>query len=111
MRNLHLLTEKAAKIQMVNESKIQRKISSLKKTMIKEQNLKLEAFHRADDLQTTVYGLEDDLKALVTSRPSSSLVKIKRFNPLFQRSTTSLNQESNNNNNQLLSNSRPKSVD
>jgi hypothetical protein len=77
LRNLHLITEKAAKIQMVNENKIAREITSLKKTMLKEQNLKLDAFQRVDDLQTNVYSLEDDIKVLVNTRPSSSMSRSK----------------------------------
>jgi hypothetical protein len=77
LRNLHLITEKAAKIQMVNENKISREISSLKKTMFKEQNLKLEAFQRVDELQTNVYSLEDDIKVLISSRPPSAVGKCK----------------------------------
>jgi hypothetical protein len=77
LRNLHLITEKAAKIQMVNENKIAREISSLKKTMIREQNLKLDAFQRVDELQTNVYSLEDDIKVLISSRPPSAANKCK----------------------------------
>ena len=83
LRNLHLITEKAAKIQMVNESKIQREIVHLKKTMAKEQNFKLEAFQRVDELQTNFYSLEDDMKNLLGSRPPSSLGKCKRLILVF----------------------------
>lgn len=56
---------------MMNENKIQREITMLKKTMIKEQNLKLDAFQRVDELQTNVYNLEDDVKILM-SRPQTT---------------------------------------
>ena len=127
LRNLHLLTEKAAKIQILNENKIQREISKLKKTMLKEQHLKLDAFQRVDELQTTVYNLEDDLKvALCTksSRPMSSFAKTHQNTarlddkstpyPIvtLQRSATSFNFSSSSHAAaaQSLINSRPKSV-
>jgi DNA repair exonuclease SbcCD ATPase subunit len=84
LRNLHILTERSSKMQSLNDFKIKRELTNLKKNLAQERNLKLEAFQRVDNLQCQVYDLEDELTNTVTapasraaSRPQTSIVKMR----------------------------------
>ena len=46
--------EKDRRLQVLRQDKIKKEVSTIKKQLNHERNLKLEAFHRVDDLQTVV---------------------------------------------------------
>jgi hypothetical protein len=76
LRNIHVLTEKAAKMTMVNDSRIHRELTSLRKGLMQERSLKLDAFQKVDELQSQVY----DLEALENSpipRPHTTMLNYK----------------------------------
>ena len=80
LRNLHITTEKSSRMQSLNDIKIQRELTNLKKNLLQERNLKLEAFQRVDNLQSHVYDLEDELTNIVqvpASRPQTSASNIR----------------------------------
>jgi len=78
LRNLHMMTEKTSKIQSINGSKIQREVSNLKKNLLQERNLKLDAFQKVDELQSHLYDLEDEITNISQVRPQSTKSKSKR---------------------------------
>ena len=74
MRQLHLVTEKSSKMQSINDNRIQRELTNLKKNLSHERNLKLDAFQRVDQLQSHLFDLEDEVNAIVqTNRPQTSI--------------------------------------
>ena len=75
LRNLHMINEKTSKIQSINGSKIQREVSNLKKNLLQERNLKLDAFQKVDELQSHLYDLEDEITSISQVRPQSTKVK------------------------------------
>lgn len=58
LRNLHTLTEKAAKLSILNDNRTQKEIANLRKSLIQERNFKLDAYQRVDELQSQVYDFE-----------------------------------------------------
>ena len=74
-------------MQSLNDFKIKRELTNLKKSLSQERNLKLDAFQRVDNLQTQVYDLEDELSNVVqvASRPQTgmSASKIKSKSLFF----------------------------
>ncbi len=72
LRSLHITTEKSTKIQAMNDSKLQKEMTTLKKQLSQERNLKLDAFQKVDDLQTQVFDLEDEITNIVHIRPQTS---------------------------------------
>lgn len=70
-----MLTEKANKLNQLNDMRIQKEISNLRKSLSSERNLKLEAFQRVDELQSQVY----DLEAIenMTARSNTTLSTFK----------------------------------
>ncbi len=88
MRQLHLVTEKSSKMQSINDNRIQRELTNLKKNLTHERNLKLDAFQRVDQLQSHLFDLEDEVNAIVqTNRPHTSItdkvIKSNLFRILF----------------------------
>ena len=75
LRNLHMINEKTSKIQSINGSKIQREVSNLKKNLLQERNLKLDAFQKVDELQSHLFDLEDEITSISQVRPQSTKVK------------------------------------
>lgn len=75
LRNLHMITEKTSKIQSINGNKIQREVSNLKKNLLQERNLKLDAFQKVDELQSHLYDLEDEITNISQVRPQSTKTK------------------------------------
>ena len=75
LRNLHMINEKTSKIQSINGSKIQREVGNLKKNLLQERNLKLDAFQKVDELQSHLYDLEDEITSISQVRPQSTKVK------------------------------------
>jgi hypothetical protein len=70
------------RIQSSNETKVQKEMHTLKKQLLQERNLKLDAFQKVDELTTHVYDLEDELTNIVqlpqrpqTSKPDQSRSK------------------------------------
>lgn len=80
LRNLHMVTEKSTKMQSIYGSKIQKEISQLRRNLLQERNLKLDAFQKVDELQSHVYDLEDNMFNTTSSRPQTSISKASRFN-------------------------------
>ena len=78
LRNLHMITEKTSKIQSINGNKIQREVSNLKKNLLQERNLKLDAFQKVDELQSHLYDLEDEITNISQVRPQSTKTKSNR---------------------------------
>jgi hypothetical protein len=70
-----MINEKTSKIQSINGSKIQREVSNLKKNLLQERNLKLDAFQKVDELQSHLYDLEDEITSISQVRPQSTKVK------------------------------------
>ncbi len=56
----------------MNDKKIAKELVSLKKTLMQERNLKLDAFQKVDELQSHLYDLEDEIISLPT-RPQTSI--------------------------------------
>lgn len=74
LRQLHLVTEKSTKMQSINDMKIQREVTSLKRSLVHERNLKLDAFQKVDQLQTHLFDLEDEMNTLThTVRPQTGI--------------------------------------
>lgn len=74
LRNLHVYTEKTVKIQTLNDMKMNRELTNLKKNLMHERNLKLDAFQKVDDLQSQVFDLEDELTNIVSAtRPQTGV--------------------------------------
>ena len=71
------MTEKTSKMQTINGGKIQREVSNLKKNLLQERNLKLDAFQKVDELQSHLYDLEDEITNISQVRPQSSFAKSK----------------------------------
>ena len=61
MRNLYINTEKNSKLSAIQDTKIQKEMLTIKRQLSVERNLKLDAFHKLDELQTQVFDLEDEL--------------------------------------------------
>ncbi|CAF1113559.1 unnamed protein product, partial [Brachionus calyciflorus] len=72
LRNLHMVTEKSTKMQTINGSRIQKELTQLKRSLIQERNLKLDAFQKVDELQSHVYDLEDNLLNVANTRPQTT---------------------------------------
>ena len=72
LRNLYITTEKNTKMNSIQDAKIQREIVTIKKQLSQERSLKLDAFHKVDDLQTQVFDLEDEITNIVQIRPQTS---------------------------------------
>ena len=78
LRNLHVLNEKSTRMHMINDSKIQKEILALRKSLYNERNLKLDAFQRVDDLQSQLYDIEDEISHVIThTRPQTSVGNTK----------------------------------
>lgn len=58
LQNLQDLADKAAKLSIQESTKTQRELSNLRKSLVQERHLKLDAFHLVDDLQGQIYDLE-----------------------------------------------------
>lgn len=58
LQNLQELADKAAKLSIQESTKTQRELSNLRKSLVQERHLKLDAFHLVDDLQGQIYDLE-----------------------------------------------------
>ena len=74
LRNLHIITDKSSKLHSFNDTKIHREITNLKKNLMQERSLKLDAFHKVDELQSHLYDLEDEYN-YVAERPMTSMEK------------------------------------
>lgn len=61
---------------MVNDSRIHREITSLRKGLMQERSLKLDAFQKVDELQSQVYDLEA-LENSSISRPHTTMSNYK----------------------------------
>lgn len=72
LRNLHITTEKSNRMQNVLDSKLQKEMTTLKRQLAQERNLKLDAFQKVDDLTTQLYDLEDEITNIVQIRPQTS---------------------------------------
>ena len=57
----------------LNENKIQREVSNLKKNLLQERSLKLGAFQKVDELQSHLYDLEDEITTNIPARPQTSI--------------------------------------
>ena len=70
LRSLYMLNDKVNRAQTQNEQRIQREILGLKKSLVQERSLKLNAFQKLDELKTHVYDMEDEVAqaAAVASR-------------------------------------------
>ena len=72
------MSEKTSKMQSINGNKIQKEVSNLKKNLLQERNLKLDAFQKVDELQSHLYDLEDEITTNKSqTRPSSSFNRYK----------------------------------
>ncbi|RMZ93268.1 coiled-coil domain-containing protein, partial [Brachionus plicatilis] len=80
LRNLHMVTEKSNKLQSIYGNKIQKEITQLKRNLLQERNLKLDAFQKVDELQSHVYELEDNGFTGTNSRPHTSNSRAGHFN-------------------------------
>lgn len=80
LRNLHMVTEKSTKFQSIYGTKIQKEISQLRRSLLQERNLKLDAFQKVDELQSHVYDLEDNMVNATSSRPQTTISKASRLN-------------------------------
>lgn len=70
-----MITEKSSKMQSINDNKIQREVTNLKRNLLHERNLKLDAFQKVDQLQTHLFDLEDEMTNIAqTIRPQTSVV-------------------------------------
>lgn len=58
LQNLQELADNAAKLSIQESTKTQRELSNLRKSLVQERHLKLDAFHLVDDLQGQIYDLE-----------------------------------------------------
>ena len=95
LRQLHLVTEKTTKMQSINDMKIQREVTNLKRSLVHERNLKLDAFQKVDQLQTHVFDLEDEMtNKAQNSRPQTSTAEKGIKNALRSNLTSSLNLQS-----------------
>lgn len=72
-----MITEKSSKMQSINGTKIQKEVMQLKKNLLQERNLKLDAFQKVDELQSHVYDLEDELVNIVQARPQTAISNYK----------------------------------
>ena len=72
LRNLYINTEKNSKLSAIQDTKIQKEMLAIKRQLSVERNLKLDAFHKLDELQTQVFDLEDELTNIVQIRPQTS---------------------------------------
>lgn len=76
LRNLHMVTEKTQKMQIVHSHKVSKEVNNLKKSLLQERNLKLDAFQKVDELQSHVYDLEDEITNIVHVRPHTSFSNV-----------------------------------
>lgn len=88
LRNLYVINEKASRMHMINDNKAQKELLALRKSLLMERNLKLDAFQRVDDLQSQLYDLEDEITTQVVTqtRPQTSVANTKQsilFVPIF----------------------------
>lgn len=79
LRNLQILTEKSTKLSVMNDSRIQKEISSLRKSLLQERTLKLDAFRLVDELQSQVYDLEAQENMTVRSQNTQTSYKSSAF--------------------------------
>lgn len=80
LRNLHMVTEKSTKLQSIYGGKIQKELTQLKRNLLQERNLKLDAFQKVDELQSHVYELEDTVLNGAISRPQTTNSRASRLN-------------------------------
>ncbi len=73
LRDLHVKTEKTTRMQSMNEKKISKELVNLKKTLLQERHLKLDAFQKVDELQSHLYDLEDEIINMPV-RPQTSII-------------------------------------
>ena len=85
-------TEKTTRMQSLTDNKIQKEVSSLKKNLLHERHLKLDAFQKVDELQSHLYDLEDEITNIPT-RPHTSVVPStpseSKSSRLYKRSNSS----------------------
>ncbi|XP_072266302.1 coiled-coil domain-containing protein 162-like [Pyxicephalus adspersus] len=58
LRSLTEEADKSSKMNQMQHSKVKKEVKQIKTQLIQERTLKLEAFHRVDELQTQVYDME-----------------------------------------------------
>ena len=76
LRQLHLITEKSTKMQSLNDNKIHREVTNLKRNLLHERSLKLDAFQKVDQLQSHLFDMEDEINAIgQINRPQTSVVE------------------------------------
>ena len=83
----------------MNDNKIQKEVKNLKRVLIQERNLKLDAFQKVDELQSHLYDLEDEITNVPTRPqtcgiPNSPSVDAKVTTKLIKRSTSSNSMQS-----------------
>ena len=70
------MTEKSTKMQSLNDNKIHREVTNLKRNLLHERNLKLDAFQKVDQLQSHLFDMEDEINAIgQINRPQTSVVE------------------------------------
>jgi hypothetical protein len=63
-------------MQSLNDNKIHREVTNLKRNLLHERNLKLDAFQKVDQLQSHLFDMEDEINAISQiNRPQTSVVE------------------------------------
>lgn len=79
------MTERAAKLSDLNDSRTQREISTLRKSLNLERNLKLDAYQRVDELQSQVYDLEAVENMTTTARSQTTMSTFNKSKKMVKK--------------------------